>query len=1212
MSLLDPFEIPLSGNQLIEAAAGTGKTYTLASLYLRLVLAERPVREILVVTFTEAATAELKDRLRSRLRDAMEAVRVGGAGKDLFLSRMLREVPDHARARRLLQAALGAFDEAAIFTIHGFCLRALQENAFESGVLFDTDLSPDPGPVYRDIAADYWASNTYDLSVPWVRLLKDKKISVDSLARLLKHTVGHPDRQVLPESEDVSGEIESFRDLYRKGRSEWREKRGEIEALLNTHKGVNRRSYSKRYLPSWLRAVDSYFEEEEPVAHPGEGDLGKFTRSRLAEKATKVKDSPAPPKHLFFDLCEGLCGFGDGWAVQFQRQFLEFGKGALAGRKADLGLRFFDDLIQDLARGLEGPGGEALAAKIRNRYPVALIDEFQDTDQTQYGIFRGIYLAGRLPLIMIGDPKQSIYAFRGADIFAYLRASADAGDRMHTLGVNFRSDPSLIRAVNTLFDPDRAARPFGLDDIHYRPVTPREEAWNRFMLKGKEAPGFRFLFVRPEENDENDFLTKDWAERHLPGMVAADIVGLLADAALAVDGSQVPLTAGDIAVLVRTNRQGCRMQDALLGAGVPSVLTSQDSVFESFEATELWHVLSAVAAPSDNTLLFTALATDLLGVSGARIDELRAGDDGLDWWGTAFRQWHRIWREDGFVQMITRVFSETVPGESQSFLTRLLALTDGERRVTNLQHLAELLHSATAVEHLGPDGLLRWFQRQRSGNGDASDAAQLRLESDARAVRIVTIHKSKGLEYPVVYLPYLWDGALHSTSKPPAHCHPPEGGHCPVLDLGSERLEHHLNLAFHEQMAENLRLLYVALTRAKHACRVVWGRFKSVEDSALGYLLHRPDGEDDSDFAAIAAYIKDLGDVDIFEDLKGLAGTAGGSIEIRDLIPGRGEKYIPPVDATSALSRRIPHRVPGVRWRVESFSRLVAEGAHGTTPDEEVGLDYDQRVHDDSERVPAGEMDPAEIVSLAAFSRGPDAGNFFHAIYEHLDFTDHDPAHLKNVVSGQLSSYGFDEEIWAGTVARAISDTLDCPMDPELPELTLRRISNSQRLNELAFIFPASEFSGREAVAPGRLSRVFKAHASPAVPPEYADRIGGLRFPAVQGFLKGFIDLVFEFGGRWYLADYKSNHLGDTFPNYHPGVLGREMAGHHYFLQYHLYLVALHRYLSYRLPDYDYDTHFGGVYYLFIRGMSKGGEGDFGVFRDRPGREMVETLSGVF
>jgi exodeoxyribonuclease V beta subunit len=1212
MRPLDPFEVPLSGNQLIEAAAGTGKTYTLASLFLRLVLAGRPVREILVVTFTEAATAELKDRLRGRLREAVDAFRSGDGGGDGFMTRMLRDVPPEeiSGAMGLLQAALGDFDEAAIFTIHGFCLRALQENAFESGAFFDTALSADPGPVYMDIAADYWARNAYDLPAAWVRLLKEKKISVDSLARLLGLAAGHPDRQVLPGREDVSGDIERFQDLYRQGRCEWQEKREEIETLLATHKGVNRRSYNKKNLPRWLAAVDAYFRGDEPSVLPGDGDLGKFAQSRLSEMAAKVKGSPEPPMHSFFDLSDRLWGFGDDWAVQFQRRFVDYGLEQLVQRKTEGGFRFFDDLIQDLARGLGGPGGEALARRIRSRYPTALIDEFQDTDLTQYRIFSDIYQAGRLPLVMIGDPKQSIYAFRGADIFAYLQASRDAGDRTHTLGVNFRSDPSLIQAVNTLFDPHRAGLPFGIDDIQYQPVAPREAARDRFVLDGKDAPGFRFLYVRGGEDGAP--LTKDWADRHLPGMVATDIVRLLSQGQMVAGEKPTPLAAGDIAVLVRTNRQGRLIQDALRGAGIPSVLTSQDSVFETFEAKEMWHVLNAVAAPSDTTLLFTALATDLLGVPGERIDALRAGDDNLDWWVAAFRKWHRTWQDTGFIQMMTGVFNETPPGGEDTFLIRLLSLTDGERRVTNFQHLAELLHGTALSGHLGPAGLLRWFERQRTGSGEASDAAQLRLESDGRAVRIVTIHKSKGLEYPVVYLPYLWDGALHGAGLAPAQCHLPEEEHRPVLDLGSGRLEHHLDLEFREQMAENLRLLYVALTRAKHACRVVWGRMRNIETSALGYLLHRPAEDAGGDFSGAAAHIKTIDDGDLLEDLGRLADHAGGSVEILDLGPASGEVYSPPMEAPPALSRRTFHRGLELQWRVESFSRLVAEGAHEATPDEEAGLDHDQRVSGDTDRIPDSGAEASGTIPLWEFSRGPDAGTFFHAIYEHLDFTDTDPETAGRVVSGQLSACGFDADRWTGTVSRAISGTLDCPLDPDIPGLTLRRVENARRLDELAFMFPASDSEGTARVTPERIGRIFESHAGPAVPRDYPGRVGGLRFPAIRGYLKGFIDLVFEFEGRWYLADYKSNHLGDTFSDYRPEVLAREMAHHHYFLQYHIYLAALHRYLAYRLPGYDYDRHFGGVYYFFIRGMSEETGSGFGVFRDRPGREMVEGLSGAF
>jgi exodeoxyribonuclease V beta subunit len=1226
MTTLDPMALPLTGNCLIEAGAGTGKTYTIASIFLRLVLSGRPVRDILVVTFTEAATAELKDRLRKRLREAFEAFKSGNGGDDPFIGRLLVEtVPEeHPRTARRLMLALSGFDEAAVFTIHSFCLRVLKENAFESGVMFDAELSRDPDPVYRDIAADYWALETYDLAGAWVRYLSGKNaVTPDTLAGIIKRISGQTDRQVLPEPEDVSGEVALFGDLYKEARQCWALERGEIEDIFANHSGVNRKSYNKRYLPKWMAALDDYFRGEEPETLHGGDTLEKFSQSRISEKAATLKGAPAPPMHRFFELCEQIIGLGPKWRIQFQRRFVDFGLKALGERKADMGLRFFNDLIQDLDRALSGRDGERLVRRIRNRFPVALIDEFQDTDLAQYRIFRTIYQHGETPFFMIGDPKQSIYAFRGADVFAYLQAVRDAGESVHTLTVNWRSDPSLIRAVNTIFDTRRAPQPFGIAEIGFLPAGERPGATDGFAVSGKSAAPMEFLMVRRGEMTggeagSGDQINKGWADENLPDMTAADICRLLETGCLIKEDVSRPVVPGDIAVLVRTNRQGQLIQAALRSKGIPTVLASQDSVFESDEAGELGRILRAVAAPPTDMAMYTAMATDFLGVSGNRIDALRGGDPEWEWWVDRFKEWHRIWQEKGFVQMMTRLFFERGPGRARSFLADLLSLADGERRVTNFQHLLELLQTAARREHLGPAGLLRWFERQRTGRGEDSEANELRLESDARALRIVTVHKSKGLEYPVVYLPFLWDASRIGDNAPPAQCHLPDKESLPVFDIGSDAIKENLVLAEREQRAEDLRLLYVALTRARHACRVVWGGFKGIENSALAYLLHRPEALADApDFFAISDHVKGLADDDLISGLQQVADSAGGAIGFRELMPDPEAAYVPEMLAPKILACRKATRIARRRWRMESFSHLVAEASHETTPEDEIGRDHDQLIAGGdtvTEAFTTGDLGGAKrIVPLAGFSRGADAGIFFHAIYEHLDFTVSDSVGIEKVVSDTLSDYGFTAQQWEGIVSKGITDTLNCPLDPDVPGLSLRNVSMAQRLNELAFIFPAARKSQeRETPATAeRIAGIFKTDASPVIPEDYFRRVATLRFSAIRGFLKGFMDLVFEYKGKWYLVDYKSNHLGEGYEDYGPENLARVMADHHYFLQYHIYLVALHRYLAYRIPDYNYEEHFGGVYYLFIRGMSPEREGG-GVFRDRPTLEMVALLDRMF
>lgn len=1220
MTTLDPTTLSLSGTQLIEASAGTGKTYTITSLFLRLVLAGYPVNEILVVTFTEAATKELRNRLRSRLREALAAFQ-GGEGDD-FLRTLVAGIPAvvHPTARRALQAALSGFDEAAVMTIHGFCRRMLRENAFESGVLFDAELLTDPQPLYEEIAQDYWALGVYDLPAVWVRLLQEQGVTHTVLARLARDVASHPDHQILPESLGGQDVPAAFAERYQAARNTWTADHAEITELLKTHTGVNRRSYNRPNLQRWLDKTAAYLSQETPAGLPGEADLQKFTRSRLADMAGRLKNSPPPPTHPFFDICEALCRMGQAWLLGFQRRFIDYATTELARRKRDMGAQFFNDLIQDLDRALAAPGADVLAGRIRRRYPAALIDEFQDTDQAQYRIFRKVYQGTGQPFFLIGDPKQSIYAFRGADIFAYLRAVTDADAPPHSLAVNWRSDPSLIRAVNTLFDPNRVPRPFGMPEISYTAVSPRAEAADCLYVDGRIIPALELLFVERNGNTgaRSPLITKQWADDHIPGMLAGDIGRLLTgNAALsggAMERSGRCVAPGDIAVLVRTNRQARLVQAALRRVGVACVIGSGESVFTSDEAFELWQVLLAVSDPSDSVLVCNALATDLMGRTGNEIQHLRTGAGAWEWWVMRFRQWHRYWQTGHFIRMLHHIFTIRAPDGNEPLLMGLLGLVDGERRVTNFKHLAELLHAAVVREHLGPAGLLRWFGNQRSGQGDGMDDHELRLESDARAVKAVTIHKSKGLEYPVVYAPYLWDGKLNNENRVPAICHDPSDADRALFDLGSPQLHAHQAQAGIEEMAENFRLLYVSLTRARHACRVVWGAINAFETSALGYLLHHPGAP--ADFAAVAAHVKGLDDVAIRADLTRLIEAAGGAIDVRDLAAAGDTRYTPPQDGTPDLACRQAGRIPERRWRMESFSSLAADAAHVTTPDEELGVDHDLRTGSPELAAIARDIpSPGHgDVPLAEFSRGANAGTFFHNIYEHMDFTASEPAALDPLVTQQLSEFGFEPADWLETVSRSIAATLACPLDRDRDGLALERIPDHQRLNELEFLLPVAHdaHASQARVTPGQLAKQFADHGSAAVPQSYPAQVTRLRFPAIQGFLKGFIDLVFEYQGKWYLVDYKSNHLGTQFADYRQPALSQAMAEHHYFLQYHLYTLALHRYLSRRLPDYDYETHFGCVYYLFIRGMAPETGPDFGVFRDRPTHRLVSSLSKLF
>jgi exodeoxyribonuclease V beta subunit len=575
----------------------------------------------------------------------------------------------------------------------------------------------------------------------------------------------------------------------------------------------------------------------------------------------------------------------------------------------------------------------------------------------------------------------------------------------------------------------------------------------------------------------------------------------------------------------------------------------------------------------------------------------------------SFQSWHEVWRRAGFIPAFRRLLDD------EGVQARLLALADGERRLTNLLHLGELLQTAAKENRRGPLGLAEWLAvmrtdaRERSQPG--TEAAQIRLESDEEALKLTTIHKAKGLEYPIVYCPFLWDGRL--LMQEDERClrfHDPADGDRLKFDLGSGEWQAHLERAECEALAENLRLLYVAMTRAKHRLTLVWGGFGDCEGSALGYILHqpRPAPANGSLAAAVAGRIRGLDDAEMRRDLEELVRASGGTIALHDLSFDAIAPFPRRTEDESLLSCRTAERVLSLTWRTASFSSLAA-GGEPTSALAAEGSDYDEGAGVSRDALPAR---PEEAVLLDEFPAGVRSGLLIHRIFELLDFENAAPDAVRTLVAETLPAFGFDAA-WIPALAGAITDVLDTPLGDDGPP-TLRHVPSGRRLNEMEFLFPvAGEYrgAGSGAFHSGTLAAVLERHAGGALSASYAERVRGLGFAPLAGFLKGYVDLVFEHGGRWWLVDYKSNRLGPSARDYAPARLRAPMEDHHYILQYLVYAVALHRHLSRCLPGYDYERHFGGVLYLFVRGMAPGHPRGTGVLRDRPPRGLIEELSTV-
>jgi exodeoxyribonuclease V beta subunit len=1177
----DPAGAALAGINLIEANAGTGKTWAITALYVRLLLeTDCTVDSVLVVTFTESAAGELRDRVRERLTDTRAAFERGTPAPDDDFTRALMErAANRDEALLKLTAALSDFDEAPIYTIHAFCQRVLSDRAFEAGLPFRTEIVPDQSAILKEIVEDFWRKEVHDASPLFARFLAKQRVGpYELLDQDVERALSKPYLSIRGPHEpaDRPGLEREFIESCAAARAIWMAERDAIRRTLLDSTGLHRGRYKKDDVPGWLDQMHSCLSPESPpldLCKP----FDRFTSEALRKATNK---NAVIPQHPFFDACERLkaahTALADAFEarlVRMRMRLIEYCDRELAVRKERRALQSYDDLLLNLSKALHAVDGNVLAEKLRQRYKAALIDEFQDTDPLQYDIFHRIYASSDCPVFLVGDPKQAIYSFRGADVYTYIAARPDARAK-HTLGVNWRSSASLLAAVNRIFDG--VPNPFAIREIGFQPSRPAPGDRGRLVIDGDAGAPFRIWLL---ETESAKALTKTEARPAATDATADEIVRLLELAergAARIEDRSGPrrLLGGDIAVLVRTHYQGTAMREALAKRGVASVQRGSRSVFATAEAEELERLLAAIAEPGREPLVAAALATALLGHSGEDVHALQA--DERRWEDTLedFREAHREWHENGFVRMLRGFI------DRHDILVRLLEYRDGERRATNLLHLIELLHCD--AERQGIGGLLAWLAAKRDAPAEANEPELLRLESDENLVKILTVHVAKGLEFPIVFCPFVWDSNLRMASAKThvIRFHDRANANAAVVDFGSADFAASRPEAVLDEHGENLRLLYVALTRARYRVWMVWGNVKDAALAAPAWLLHR-DAEQSASSAGPAG-ARDLDEARIRPDLDRLASRAEGAIEALPLPRSAEVRYTAAHETGSPFSARPFARVLRDTRSLTSFTAL----AHGRTVE---SPDYDAA---DTEALP----ESVSARDIFAFPRGAQAGKCIHAIFEDVEFVSLERRELDRIVSIQLATHGFD-----GAWTRAIGDMVQSVIDTPLDEsgMRLRGIGRERRLDELEFYYPIATLSdaGLRAILAGG-----------GFPDAIRERIGALTFAPAQGYMRGFIDLVFEHDGRYYLADYKSNWLGASAAAYDQPALGLAIAREAYYLQYLVYCVALQRYLRRRIPGYRYDRHFGGVRYLFVRGMKPELGATCGVYADRPSREFIETL----
>jgi len=1131
ISAPSPFKLsgPLpTGVTVLEASAGTGKTFTIAALAARYVAEGTPLDQILLVTFTRMATGELRDRVRERLVHTEQGLARFRAGVlptdgDEVVALLARGSEEEVAERHgRLVRAIARFDAATIATTHGFCQEVLGGLGIVGDVETDMTFVEDPADLVEEVVDDLFV-----------------------------------------------------RRFHREGK------------------------------PQFPRA-----------------EALRIARIAVANPAARIEPDAAP----------------DHTVEAMRVRFALAVRAELERRKRRMALITYDDLLTRLDDTLSGPGGEAAAARLRARYRVVLVDEFQDTDPVQWDIMRRAFGGGVVALILIGDPKQAIYAFRGADVHAYLAAAATAGTRA-TLEVNWRSDQGLIDAYDAIF----GGATLGHEGIVYRRV--RAAPGNALAgLSG--APAGAAVRVRVVHRDEpgvtrtkgGGFASAPSVREHIARDLAADLVALLSSPAQveirASDGPprREPIRPGHVAVLVRTHRNAALVREALDAAGIPAVINGAGSVFGTVPARDWLRLLEAIERPAASTRARSAALTPFLGWTAERV--AAAGEPEWEEVHRRLHRWARVLRESGvaaLMETITR--AEGLPG-------RVLAGADGERRLTDLRHVGQLLHATATAEGMGGAALTAWLrQRIAAAARETGDEERTRrLESDAEAVQVLTIHRSKGLEFPIVYCPDLWEPGYIPRDLEPVFFHDPVHEFERTIDVGLDGPDWGRHCRHHEeeQRGEDLRLAYVALTRARHQAVVWWAGTWDSRHSALGRLLFAR-AEDGVVPASGSVTPTDAVAVARFEEL-GLQAPGCISVE-RSRLGGLPVSWSPGRVAASDLVAAAFDRSLDERWRRTSFSDISAgayEAVHvGSEPEE--GVLADEPPPSFAGVVaggPGGEGDAALLaapVALAAMPVGLQVGTLVHRVLETADF---DVPDLKAEVASRIAEGQGWRHVDLGSVdvaAAGLTAALQTPLGPMLNGMRLCDIARADRLDELVFELPlvgGDEPTGRLTLA--AIAAALREHLPASDPMRgYAARLDdpALR-SSVRGYLTGSIDLVLRVRGadgaapRFAIADYKTNWLappGDELTAWHhrPSALTSEMRHRHYGLQALLYTVALHRYLRWRVPGYSADRHIAGVLYLFLRGMTGprtpvvDGE-PCGVFAWRPPGALITALSDLF
>lgn len=1198
MKALNAHTLPLHGRQVIEASAGTGKTWTLAALYLRLVLGHARTEallppQILVMTFTDAATAELRERIRTRLSQAATYFDLSAQGRELPASfkvddflQTLRDSFDASlwpRCALQLNCAAEWMDDAAIYTIHGWSRRMLTQHALESHNLFEQTRLENADELKLTLVQDYWREWFYPLSGDTLQHItpligQDPARLLGTLSEMWKEQERKPRELIAPDTTPTQAidahmvwqtQVDATAQAAREAWSNT-----VLQALQDAAAQKKIKGLRADYFANWLNVLQTWAKQSTPTSKDEVKVLERFTTTALKGKG--------------WDEAEGFTLFA---AVQDHVTLLDappntpqlialhaaYAVGeAYKAAKAQRAAFDFSDLLQNLHHAVMADDGR-LATAIRQQYPVALVDEFQDTDPWQYGTLNRIYApdvcTDANALVMIGDPKQAIYSFRGADLGTYLQARQDAqahnDNALHTLTGNHRSSVGLVKAVNHVFMQTEQPFASAQGEIAFVEVSAQgKEA--ALVVQGEEQPPFTVWQMHAE--GEADVVSSTSYLHHTAQVFADQMADLL---------NKEAATPGDMAVLVRSQKQADAVRQALRARHIPSVyLSDHTSVYQSTEATDLWRLLRAVASPRQTGWVRAAVGSRLWALGLHEVLALTQVEAQWEPLLEQFHHWHTLWQQHGVLPMLHQWL------HSQHVAQRLLVQPDGERRLSNLLHLGELLqHAEQSLQ--GEHALVRHLGEQIQNQHHDSDAQQARLETDALCVKVITYHKSKGLQYPLVFVPFVGAFAVEKKAKT----------NFAQDDEADDDTE-----AQASSVEEDMRLLYVALTRAQ---RGLWMGVAETKNDISGNAdkgtLKR---------SALSLLLKREARGDLSQQLKNLWGTCE-HIQVAALPELQGIAYTPLANTQATQDALTPQRQHHSLWWTASFSAITRGLVSESKRDEAVAdaiTDALTDVATDAQpyavAVSAAPA-PESISPWQSFPAGARYGTLLHDLLEWLSQNNwpvanpHAPDWAQsawtNLLERKTSWLQLDAaqhaqlEPWLHAVVQT-----PLPLDElNAAPLTLSQLNPEQLWPEMEFNLEVHHVNATQ------LDRLIQTHVfEGAHRPALQDR-------TMQGMLTGSMDLVLQHDGRYWVVDYKSNKL----PSYDSATLQDAVLHKRYDVQYVLYTLSLHRLLKVRLPNYDYAQHIGGAVYMFLRGIQADGAG---VHVCKPPQALIEALDDLF